>query len=255
MLIDIFVRIEGFFKRLESYTEVQPTDAMTDVIMKIMIEVLSILAIATKQIKRGRSSELIDIQNLLVAYLFSEQFLKKLLGKNDIEDALKKLDTLTTGEARMAIAETLKVTNRVDDKVSRVEDKMAVLIDGGKCVSLIFYVSLKMNMARCERSKRSHTPFDKHRRRRKAFVFLNSPPLLYGLIFPLRETVTKGTAKLAFPPGSLHKSQYRTQDPPRGNSVLVFPRRYFQTVEVVSVSSVDPWQTYVPFSLLYLTLY
>ena len=57
MLIDIFVRIEGFFKRLESYTEVPPTAAMTDIIVKIIIEILSILAIATKEIKRGRSSE------------------------------------------------------------------------------------------------------------------------------------------------------------------------------------------------------
>ena len=57
MLIDIFVRIESFFKRLESYTKVPPTSAMTDVIVKIMIEVLSILAIATKEIKQGRSSE------------------------------------------------------------------------------------------------------------------------------------------------------------------------------------------------------
>jgi hypothetical protein len=57
VLIDIFVRIEGFFKRLESYTAVPPTAAMTDVIVKIMIETLSILAIATKEIKRGRSSE------------------------------------------------------------------------------------------------------------------------------------------------------------------------------------------------------
>jgi archaellum component FlaC len=50
--------------------------------------------------------------------------LKKLLGKNNLEDALKKLDTLTTEEARMAIAETLKVTNRVDNKVDNVDDKI-----------------------------------------------------------------------------------------------------------------------------------
>jgi hypothetical protein len=68
VLIDVFVRIESFFKRLESYTEVRPTDAMTDVIVKIMIEVLSILAIATKEIKQGRSSESIDIHELLFAY-------------------------------------------------------------------------------------------------------------------------------------------------------------------------------------------
>ena len=65
MLTDIFVRIESFFKRLESYTEVQPTAAMTDVIVKILIEVLSILAIATKEIKQGRSSESNDIHKLL----------------------------------------------------------------------------------------------------------------------------------------------------------------------------------------------
>ena len=57
MLIDIFVRIEGFFKRLELYTEVPPTTAMTDVIVNIIAEVLSILAITTKEVKRGRSSE------------------------------------------------------------------------------------------------------------------------------------------------------------------------------------------------------
>ena len=57
VLIDIFVRIEGFFNRLESYTEVPPTTAMTGVIVKIITEVLSILAIATKEVKRGRSSE------------------------------------------------------------------------------------------------------------------------------------------------------------------------------------------------------
>ena len=72
MLIDIFVRIEGFFKRLESYTEVRPTAAMTDVIVKIIIEVLSILAIATKEIRQGRSSELIDVHKLLFAYLFQK---------------------------------------------------------------------------------------------------------------------------------------------------------------------------------------
>ena len=43
--------------RLVSYTEVPPTAAMTEVIVRIITEVLSIFAIATKEIKRGRSSE------------------------------------------------------------------------------------------------------------------------------------------------------------------------------------------------------
>ena len=57
MLVDIFSRIEKFFKRLESYTEVPPTAVMTDMIVEIMVEVLGIMAIATKEIKERRSSE------------------------------------------------------------------------------------------------------------------------------------------------------------------------------------------------------
>ena len=57
-LIDIFERIENFFRRLENYTEIPPTPEMMDIIGKILIEVLSILAIATKEIKQGRTSEL-----------------------------------------------------------------------------------------------------------------------------------------------------------------------------------------------------
>ena len=57
-LIDIFERIENFFKRLETYTKVQPSEAMRDIIVKIMVEVLNIFAIATKEIKQGRTSEL-----------------------------------------------------------------------------------------------------------------------------------------------------------------------------------------------------
>ena len=56
-LIDIFERIEMFFRRLEIYTEVPPTKEMMDTIVKILVEVLSILGIATKEIKRGWLSE------------------------------------------------------------------------------------------------------------------------------------------------------------------------------------------------------
>ena len=58
VLIDIFERIENFFKRLETYTEVRPSPGMSDIIVKIMVEVLNILGIATKEIKQGRTSEL-----------------------------------------------------------------------------------------------------------------------------------------------------------------------------------------------------
>ena len=55
-LIDVFERIEMFFRRLEIYTEVQPTTEMMNIIIQIMVEVISILGIATKEIKRSRIS-------------------------------------------------------------------------------------------------------------------------------------------------------------------------------------------------------
>jgi len=55
-LVDLFESIENFFKRLESYTEVPPTDAMTEIIVKIMVEVINVFAIATKEINQSRTS-------------------------------------------------------------------------------------------------------------------------------------------------------------------------------------------------------
>ena len=46
-----------FFRRLEIYTEVPAAMEMMDIIVQIMVEVLSVLGIATKEIKQGRMSK------------------------------------------------------------------------------------------------------------------------------------------------------------------------------------------------------
>lgn len=120
MLIGLLERIESFFKRLESYTELSPSEVMTDTMLKIMVEVLSILAIATTEIKQNRRSELIMDNYLLLTDVPGEKYLNNLLRRNDIEDALKRLDYLTQEEAQMATAEVLKVTRSVDNKVDEV---------------------------------------------------------------------------------------------------------------------------------------
>ena len=58
---------------------------------------------------------------------FSEKYLKKLIGKTDIEDALKRLDRLTQEEARMAAAQLLKVTNKIDHGVREAVDNVLVV--------------------------------------------------------------------------------------------------------------------------------
>jgi len=49
-----------------------------------------------------------------------------LIGRTDIEDALKRLDKLTNEEARMATAQDLKVTRNIDERVRGVDDRAAV---------------------------------------------------------------------------------------------------------------------------------
>ena len=113
MLADIFARIENFFRRLESYKEVPPTPGMTDMNVKIMVEVFPILVIATTEITQGRRSELMSTNPSFSAHASSGKFVRELIGKSDIEESLKRLDTLTQEESRMAIGEVLKVTHEI----------------------------------------------------------------------------------------------------------------------------------------------
>ena len=62
VLLDLFERIENVFRRLEVYVEVPPTVGMTDAIVKVLVEILRILALVTKEIKQNRASESIHSQ-------------------------------------------------------------------------------------------------------------------------------------------------------------------------------------------------
>ena len=76
----------------------------------------------------------------------SEKYGKRLIGKTDMEDALKRLDKLTQEEALMAVAQNLKATNTVDERVrgvantvvaidnrvASVDDKVAEVINGAQ---------------------------------------------------------------------------------------------------------------------------
>ena len=138
-----------FFRRLETYTEVTPTAAITDMITEIMTQVLTTFGIATKELRRGSASErsIGCLSNSTERGV--EKFLERLTGKTDLEDALKKLDRLTQEEARIALSEVLRVTHSVrdevkvvdgkvegvDDKVQSVDEQVQNVIHGARGVS------------------------------------------------------------------------------------------------------------------------
>ena len=59
----------------------------------------------------------------------SEKYGKRLIGRTDIEDALMRLDKLTHEEARMAIAENLRATHSVDERVKGVTEQVLAVDD------------------------------------------------------------------------------------------------------------------------------
>ncbi|KAH9971096.1 hypothetical protein BGW80DRAFT_1446595 [Lactifluus volemus] len=108
LLFELFDSLGNFVQRLDIYTQASPTMALRKVVVKIIIEMLSTLALATKQIKQARL----------------KKFLLKLSGENKVEAALKKLDKLIQEEVRATAAQTLGV-------VSRVEQNTREIMDGG----------------------------------------------------------------------------------------------------------------------------
>ncbi|KAH9026696.1 hypothetical protein EDB83DRAFT_2526632 [Lactarius deliciosus] len=101
-LVDLFGRIECFFRRFEIYVNIQPTQALTDILVEVMAEVLSILGTVTKEIGER----------------LWKKYIKRLgLRGTPVEDALQRLDNLTQDEALMTAAENLKITHGIDNRV------------------------------------------------------------------------------------------------------------------------------------------
>ena len=123
LLVYLFERIDFFLKRLKSYTAVrQLTPEMMELLAKIMAQVLSVLALSTKVMKQKRISvSLLSIHPFLADY-DTEQIMKRLVGRRDVEDALKRLDELTNAEGLLAAARTLEVVDHVEENVAQVKE-------------------------------------------------------------------------------------------------------------------------------------
>ncbi|KAH9966341.1 hypothetical protein BGW80DRAFT_734307 [Lactifluus volemus] len=125
-LIDLFESIENFLRRLDIYTKIPSNPAMTEIIVKILIEILCTLSIATKHVKEGRF----------------KKFGKKLLGDNEVEAVLQRLDRLTQEEARATAAQTLQV---VYSLVKNLNDGEAVTDDIHQALVLMQQIASEMN--------------------------------------------------------------------------------------------------------------
>ncbi|KAF8486772.1 hypothetical protein DFH94DRAFT_166 [Russula ochroleuca] len=112
-LVDLFESFESFLRRLDIYTNIPSTTAMTEIIVKILIELLSTISLAIQQAKQGRLKKLG----------------KKLLGENDVEAVLERLDRLTREEAQTTAIQTLELVYGLVKNIKVVMDGGSVLMD------------------------------------------------------------------------------------------------------------------------------
>lgn len=88
-----------------------------------MVEVLSVLSLATKQVKEGRFSMTFHPLNIYpVSDHVPGKYVKKLMGESEIDAALQRLDRLTIDEARMTGTETLQVVHSLVSNLKLVMD-------------------------------------------------------------------------------------------------------------------------------------
>ena len=138
-LVDLFECVANFLGRLHVYAEISSTPTISGILVKIMVEVLSALALATKQIKQGRFSKPpMDHICILIAVLCAEKFAKKLLGESEIEAVIQRIDRLTHDEARMTVAQTLQVVHGLVSNVKVVMDGMQVLTARHQLLTSLF---------------------------------------------------------------------------------------------------------------------
>ncbi|KAI0263297.1 hypothetical protein BC834DRAFT_327603 [Gloeopeniophorella convolvens] len=103
-LVGLFDSIGGFLARLGIYERAPLPVPIAEVVVKVVAEMLSIFALATKEIEQGRL----------------KKFGKTLLGDKRIEDALKRMDTLTQEEQRTVAAQTYSNTAAIKGDVRQV---------------------------------------------------------------------------------------------------------------------------------------
>jgi hypothetical protein len=95
--------------RLEICIGLPQTPGMTDAIVKVLAEVLYVLAVATKEMKGNFASESIHgNRSAPLTHSPSEAFVKKLIGKTDLEDALLRLDAVIVEETFLVATQMTK---------------------------------------------------------------------------------------------------------------------------------------------------
>ena len=120
-LVDLLESTEHFLNRLDIYTRIPATAAMDEIVVKIMVELLTTLAQATKRSNRENQVSPLSLTCNPTKWI-AVKFVKKVFGERDVEAVLQRLDRLTHDEARTTAAQALSVVHSLVQNIRVVVD-------------------------------------------------------------------------------------------------------------------------------------
>jgi hypothetical protein len=106
VLLNLFESITTFLHRLDIYIKIPPTAAMTEIAVKIVVELLSTLALEAEQMRRGRGG---GYRTPSPIHHLTQCGAERVLDESEVNAMLGTLDRLAQDEARMAAAHTLQL--------------------------------------------------------------------------------------------------------------------------------------------------
>lgn len=120
VLVDVLDAVDRFFRHLDMYTQIPHSPALDEMVVKIVLELLSVLELATKRLTQGRLSEPILV-DLLPSQCNAARFVKNDSGDEGVKVVLQSLDG-TTGESRTTETETPEAVHGLVQNVNVVMD-------------------------------------------------------------------------------------------------------------------------------------
>ena len=136
-LVELLESIVHLLRRLEICTQIPPTPALDEMLVRITAELLSTLALVTKEFKQGRSRESAPV-GVLLTQSNAVRFAKKHLGGKDVEAVIQRLDCLTQDEAQIAAGEILKVVYGLVQNINVVINGKQMRLDSPTICPALF---------------------------------------------------------------------------------------------------------------------
>jgi hypothetical protein len=109
----LFDRMCLYLQRLQRYIKIQLTKDLTTLLGNIMAQLLSILALSAKAMTEWRISKMMASLCPYFVDHTSEHIAKRLIGREDVEDALSQLESLTKEENLAVVSRSLECTQHL----------------------------------------------------------------------------------------------------------------------------------------------